>query len=190
MDIPRCLIKYLKHFNIFIFFVVHTAAIDDINRMSLIPDKYVKSMSSHLLSWTHKKHTSAGYCFLSSTFLNHLSCFMASRHFLQGLRYQYFLATFMFKYYHGALPPNVRHSSLRVCDKHHYSTRAATSCCLSLSKPRTELLKRRLLYSGPFVWNSLPNHLKQATSILSFKRLYKFEFGFMYKFCLYLFSVL
>ena len=42
-----------------------------------------------------------------------------------------------------------------------------------LPKPRTELPKRSLLYSGPFVWNSLPNHLKQATSILSFKRLYK-----------------
>ena len=29
---------------------------------------------------------------------------------------------------------------LRVCDKHHYSTRAATSSCLSLPKPRTECL--------------------------------------------------
>ena len=104
--------------------------------------------------------------------------------------YQYFVATFMFKYYHGALPPNLRHSFLRVCDKHHYSTHAATSSCLSLPKPCTELLKRSLLYSGPFVWNSLPNHLKQATSILSFNRLYKIEFGFMYSFCLYLFSVL
>ena len=49
----------------------------------------------------------------------------------------------MFKYYHGALPPNVRHSFLRVCDKYHHSTRAATSSCLSLPKPRTELLKTR-----------------------------------------------
>ena len=73
----------------------------------------------------------------------------------------------MFKFFHGALPPNLRHSFLRVCDKHHYSTRSATSSCLSLPKPRTELLKRSLLYSGPYVWNSLPNHLKQATSILS-----------------------
>ena len=89
--------------------------------------------------------------------------------------YQYFVSTFMFKFYHGALQPNLRHS-LRVCDKHHYSTHAAISSCLSLPKPRTEILKRSLLYSGPYVWNSLPNHLKQATSILSFKRLYKIEF--------------
>ena len=93
-------------------------------------------------------------------------------------RYQYVVATFMFKCYHGALPLNLRHSLLRVCDKHHYLTRAATSSCLSQPKPHTELLKRSLLYSGPFVWNSLPNHLKQATSIL-FSRLYKIEFGFM-----------
>ena len=94
-------------------------------------------------------------------------------------RYQYFVATFMFKYYHGALPPNLRHSFLRVCDKRHYSTRAATASSLSLPKPRTEPLKRILLYSGSLVWNGLPNHLKQETSILSFKRLYKIEFGFM-----------
>ena len=34
------------------------------------------------------------------------------------------LSDFMFKYYHGALPPNLRHSFLRVCDKYHYLTRA------------------------------------------------------------------
>ena len=86
----------------------------------------------------------------------------------------------MFKYYHGALPPNLRHSFLRVCDKHHYLTHVATSSCLSLPKPRTELLKRSIPYSGPFVWKSLPNHLKEATSILSFKCLYNIEVGFMF----------
>ena len=80
--------------------------------------------------------------------------------------YQYFVATFMFKCYHGALPPNPRHSFLRVCDKHHYSTHAASSSCMPPSELRTELLKRSLLYSGQFVWNSLPNHMKQAISIL------------------------
>ena len=93
--------------------------------------------------------------------------------------YQYFVATFMFKYFHGALPPNLGHSFLRVCDKHYYSTHAAISSCLSLPKQGRELFKRSLLYSGPFVWNSLPNQLKQAASILSFKRLCKREFGFM-----------
>ena len=64
--------------------------------------------------------------------------------------YQRFVANFMFKYYHGAFPPNLRHYFLRVCDKHkhHYLTRAATSSCLSLSKSRTELLKRSILYSA------------------------------------------
>ena len=90
-------------------------------------------------------------------------------------RYQYFVATFIFKYYHGALPPNLRLSFLRMCGNHHCSTRLATSSCLLLPKPRTELLKRSLPYSGPFVWNCLPNHLKEAASILSFKCLYKIE---------------
>ena len=89
--------------------------------------------------------------------------------------YQYFMATLMFKYYHDALPPNLRHSFLRVCDKHHYLTRAATSSCLSLPKPSTELLKRSLLYSSPFVWKSLPNHLKQATSDFCSTRLQLFS---------------
>ena len=83
----------------------------------------------------------------------------------------YFVATFMFKYYHSAIPPNLRHFFLSLCDKHNYSTRSATFTCLSLPKQHTELLKISLLYSGPFVWNGLPNHLKQATSILSFKLL-------------------
>ena len=61
-------------------------------------------------------------------------------------RYQHFVVTFMSKHDHRALPPNLRHSFLRVYDKHHYSTRAANSSCLSLLKPCTELHKRSLIF--------------------------------------------
>ena len=56
------------------------------------------------------------------------------------------------------------------------NTRAASSASLALPQPRTEMLKRSLLYSGPLIWNALPTLLKQAPSVDAFKRLYKKEF--------------
>ena len=41
---------------------------------------------------------------------------------------------------------------------------------LMLTKPKTEFLKRTFGYSGATLWNNLPQELKLAESISSFKR--------------------
>ena len=41
---------------------------------------------------------------------------------------------------------------------------------LSLPKPNTNYLKRSFYYSGPFLWNNLPQDLKNVGSIGQFKR--------------------
>ena len=41
---------------------------------------------------------------------------------------------------------------------------------LMLAKPKTEFLKRTFGYSGGTLWNNLPQELKLAESVSSFKR--------------------
>jgi len=41
---------------------------------------------------------------------------------------------------------------------------------LMLAKPKTEFLKRTFGYSGATLWNNLPQELKLAESVSSFKR--------------------
>ena len=82
----------------------------------------------------------------------------------------------MFKCHLGSAPSTLSSSFTKVCDIHKYSTRAASSASLALPQPRTEMLKRSLLYSGPLIWNALPTLLKQAPSVDAFKKLYKKEF--------------
>ena len=40
---------------------------------------------------------------------------------------------------------------------------------LCVPKPRTDYLKRSFSYSGACLWNSLPEQLRSATSLKSFK---------------------
>ena len=44
---------------------------------------------------------------------------------------------------------------------------------LSLKKPKTEFLKKTFGYSGAILWNSLPQDVKAAESITSFKTMAK-----------------
>ena len=91
-------------------------------------------------------------------------------------RYKYFVSVSMFKCHLGSAPSTLSTSFTKVSDIHKYSTRAASSASLALPQPRTEMLKRSLLYSGPLIWNALPTFLKQAPSVDAFKKLYKKEF--------------
>ena len=57
--------------------------------------------------------------------------------------------------------------------KHTHKTRFAINKCLSLPKPRTAYLKNSLSYSGVLLWNSIPPHIRNCTTIDSFKRMYR-----------------
>ena len=57
--------------------------------------------------------------------------------------------------------------------KHTHNTRFAINKCLSLPKPRTAYLKNSLSYSGVLLWNSIPPHIRNCTTIDSFKRMHR-----------------
>ena len=40
---------------------------------------------------------------------------------------------------------------------------------LALPRPKTEYLRHTFSYSGAKLWNSLPYHIKEANSVISFK---------------------
>ena len=54
---------------------------------------------------------------------------------------------------------------------HRYSTRYSDFYRTHLCRTNTK--KFSLLFQGPKIWNSLPNHIKATTSAPSFKRLMK-----------------
>ena len=83
----------------------------------------------------------------------------------------------MFKCHLGSAPSTLSTSFTKICNIYKFSTRAASSASLALPQPRTEMLKRSFLYSGPRIWNALPTLLKHhLVSIDAFKKLYKKEF--------------
>ena len=47
---------------------------------------------------------------------------------------------------------------------------------LAIPLPRTETFKNSFSYSGAVLWNSLPDHLGQASSLTTFRSSIRFEF--------------
>lgn len=80
-------------------------------------------------------------------------------------------SSFMYLYHNNKLP-------LSFCDVfqtgrqiHSYSTRNSESYRYHFC--RTNFKKFSILYQGPRIWNSLPLHIKTASSFQSFKQLMK-----------------
>ena len=59
----------------------------------------------------------------------------------------------------------------RICPD--YLDTIYTTCNqLYTPKPNCELFRKSFMYSGAAIWNSLPLHVKNATSVNTFKSLY------------------
>ena len=50
-----------------------------------------------------------------------------------------------------------------------FSTRNANRGNLYLPQPSTDYLKNAFIYNGPEVWNALPNHIRDANTLGTFK---------------------
>ena len=76
-------------------------------------------------------------------------------------RYKYFIGIFMFKCFNNLIPSNITSMFSLVRDTHHHNTRSATCSNNNFNAPipRTEILKRCLLYHGPVLWNSIPSDI-------------------------------
>uniref|UniRef100_A0A0E9XZN7 Uncharacterized protein n=1 Tax=Anguilla anguilla TaxID=7936 RepID=A0A0E9XZN7_ANGAN len=55
-------------------------------------------------------------------------------------------------------------------DRHYYDTRHAFMGCFTLPLPKTNALKKTVMYRAMSTWNKLPQHLTQIISKISFKK--------------------
>ena len=83
-------------------------------------------------------------------------------------------AKFMFKISKGITPDYINSTfskrQLNPTGNESYSLRSVSAENFILPKPRTELFKNSLAFSGPMIWNCLPNNVKCAPSIDSFHK--------------------
>ena len=83
-------------------------------------------------------------------------------------------AKFMFKISKGITPDYINSTfskrQLNPTGNESYSLRSVSADNFILPKPRTELFKNSLAFSGPMIWNCLPNNVKCAPSIDSFHK--------------------
>ena len=61
----------------------------------------------------------------------------------------------MFKCFNNLIPSNITSMFSLVRDTHHHNTRSVSNNNFNAPIPRTEILKRCLLYHGPVLWNSI-----------------------------------
>ena len=88
-------------------------------------------------------------------------------------RRNYFLANLMYKCIHGFAPQWLTNNILMACESHDRVTRTSASMNVQVPRPKLEIFRNSFQYSGAVVWNNLPEHIKEASTLESFKYLYK-----------------
>ena len=79
-----------------------------------------------------------------------------------------YVARFMFCYKNLMLPPILLNLFITNNEVHNYNTRTAEN-----HRPhacRTNLKQFTILFQGPKIWNALPLHIKDLSSLSSFKK--------------------
>lgn len=79
------------------------------------------------------------------------------------------IGVFMYRFTHGLLPLNFTGYFQQGSDIHNYSTR--NSSHYRTISARLNSRRFHIKYTGPGVWNSIPNHIQQASSLLRAKTL-------------------
>ncbi len=126
---------------------------------------YERGVTFHIISI--RVITGADYDVRSSEVLNKLGWeTLARRRELNKL-------VLMYKVLGNHTAPNLKDLfSRRNASQNIYDLRNSETD-LSLKKPKTEFLKKTFGYSGAILWNSLPQDVKAAESITSFKTMAK-----------------
>lgn len=75
----------------------------------------------------------------------------------------------MFKVYRSETPPYINEMfNPRLVNENMPQLRSATSSNFIPPRPKKEIFKQSIVYSGPVVWNSLPSELKNLNTVNSF----------------------
>lgn len=77
------------------------------------------------------------------------------------------ISSFVFNFLHDNLPHSFDGFFTKNSEYHTYNTRSCDD--LHHTFPKTNFTKFSIKYQGPKVWNSLPKHIKDASSYSSFK---------------------
>lgn len=78
-------------------------------------------------------------------------------------------AKFMYKVSRSETPQYVNELfHERILNEDAPVLRSASAHTFIAPRPNKEIFKQSITYSGPIIWNSLPNHLKSLNSIDSF----------------------
>ena len=78
----------------------------------------------------------------------------------------------MFKIFNNLTPSYLQDHFTLTSDVHQRPLRSTTENLLYVPKPNIELFRKSLSYSGSKIWNAIPDHVKQSTSIIQFKNEY------------------
>jgi hypothetical protein len=89
-------------------------------------------------------------------------------------RRDYFMSVLIYRCLNGSAPNYLGDNFVNVSDVHSHQTRNQYN--LYVPKPKLELFKQSILYTGPKTWNALPDTLKTATELHHFKNMYKDTF--------------
>ena len=78
------------------------------------------------------------------------------------------LLGFMFCYKNLMLPPILLNLFVTNNQVHNYNTRIADNYCPQACQ--TNLKQFTILFQGPKIWNALPSHIKDFSSLSTFKK--------------------
>ena len=87
-------------------------------------------------------------------------------------RVNYHKAVLIYKSLNNLAPSYIKDLFQLNSEVHSYPLRSTNSNKLYMHKPKTEIFRKSLTYSGPAIWNSLPDDVRNANSLTLFKTRY------------------
>ena len=81
-------------------------------------------------------------------------------------------AVLIFKILNGLAPAYLNDIFIPTSNVHNRNLRSASECQFYSPRPNTEFFRKSFSYSGSVIWNTIPIHIKNATSVAAFKTLY------------------
>ena len=87
-------------------------------------------------------------------------------------RVNYQKAVLMFKIMHGLTPSYLHNLFHFTSEIHNRSLSSTSKDILNIPKPKLEIYRNSLTYSGSKIWNAIPENIRNGDSLPHFKKRY------------------